>query len=147
MSSLRVLGQRWTNLKSMVDQHGGWWKAMIVFKRTDDLKAGKLVGEDQFGNKYYENNYYFKAADRWVIYNEKYTYDYDGSMIPAEWFGWMHHKVDLPPTLKKPIHYDWMQPHTGAGYNQSGTKEAYVPYSTVKPKIQAWVPPSAPKKE
>jgi NADH:ubiquinone oxidoreductase subunit len=25
--------------------------------------------------------------------------DYDGSMIPAEWFGWMHHKTDAPPSL------------------------------------------------
>jgi len=26
--------------------------------------------------------------------------------------------------------------------NQSGTKNQYVPYSTTKPKIQAWKPPS-----
>ena len=80
-----------------------------------------------------------------MIYNEKFTYDYDASMIPAEWFGWMHHKVDLPPTIQKPVHYDWMKPHDGRGYNVSGTKDSYVPYSTMKPKIQSWVPPS--KKE
>lgn len=27
--------------------------------RTDDLKFGELVGEDKYGNKYYENNMYF----------------------------------------------------------------------------------------
>ena len=80
-----------------------------------------------------------------MIYNEKYTHDYDASMIPAEWFGWMHHKTDTPPTIKPPIKYDWMKPHEGAGYNLSGTKDAYVPYSTMKPKIQSWVPPSQKK--
>lgn len=23
--------------------------------------------------------------------------DYDGSQVPAEWFGWLHYKTDLPP--------------------------------------------------
>lgn len=31
----------------------------ISFFRTDDLKEGRLVGQDAYGNKYYENNKYF----------------------------------------------------------------------------------------
>ena len=31
----------------------------VSFYRTDDLKVGTLVGEDKFGNKYFENNAYF----------------------------------------------------------------------------------------
>ena len=27
--------------------------------RTDDLKVGTLIGEDKFGNKYFQNNAYF----------------------------------------------------------------------------------------
>jgi NADH:ubiquinone oxidoreductase subunit len=27
--------------------------------RQDDLKVGTLVGEDKYGNRYYENNMYF----------------------------------------------------------------------------------------
>lgn len=27
--------------------------------RQDDVKLGTLVGEDKYGNKYYENNMYF----------------------------------------------------------------------------------------
>ena len=23
--------------------------------------------------------------------------DYDGSMVPAEWYGWLHHKADETP--------------------------------------------------
>ncbi len=38
-----------------------------------------------------------------VVYNKKHHLEYDGSMIPAEWFGWMHYKTDLPPTEKPPV--------------------------------------------
>ena len=62
MSSLKVLGERLTRTKAMVAQHGGWWNAFKIFKRTDDLKVGTFIGEDQLGNKYYENTYYFKVT-------------------------------------------------------------------------------------
>lgn len=32
---------------------------MFLFFRRDKLKTGTLVGEDKFGNKYYENPSYF----------------------------------------------------------------------------------------
>jgi len=47
------------------------------------------------------------GRNRYVIYNEKTGVDYDGSMIAPEWFGWMHHKTDKPPTevsLEKPLY-------------------------------------------
>ena len=72
---------------------------MVLNNRTDDLKEGELVGEDKYGNKYYQNNRYFYGRNRWVIYNKNTGVDYDGSMIPGEWFGWMHHKTDIPPTV------------------------------------------------
>lgn len=59
----------------------------------DDFKAGTLVGSDKYGNKYYENGYYFFGRNRWVEYAEHKNLEYDGSQIPAEWFGWMHYKV------------------------------------------------------
>lgn len=67
--------------------------------RTDELKNGNLIGEDKYGNKYYENNRYFVGRNRWVIYNDKVFLDYDGSQVPAEWYGWLHYKTDLPPTV------------------------------------------------
>lgn len=36
-----------------------YFKFFILFDRTDDLKSGTLVGEDKYGNRYYENNMYF----------------------------------------------------------------------------------------
>ena len=98
---------------------------LLVFSnfRVDDcLKVGTLIGEDKYGNKYYQNNrqfygkiknrcFFFKfdtdstyifchlsGRNRWVIYNPNVGVEYDGSMIPQEWFGWMHYKTDLPPT-------------------------------------------------
>lgn len=109
---------------------------------TDDLKWGTLVGEDDYGNKYYENNAYFYGRNRWVIYPKEIGLNYDGSRVPAEWFGWLHYKTDLLPHLdpNRPK-YKWMAPHTP---NVSGTDKAYMPYSTVPPKIHAWKPESKP---
>jgi hypothetical protein len=43
----------------------------------------------------------YLGRNRWVIYNDKTGLEYDGSMVPAEWFGWLHYKTDLPPTIVK----------------------------------------------
>ncbi len=75
-----------------------------------------------------------------MIYNPKHNLEYDGSMIPAEWFGWMHYKTDTPPTLKAPVKYDWMKDHD---MNQSGTNKSYMPYSTTRPKVESWRPGQA----
>lgn len=70
--------------------HNLVWDALC---RMDDLKDGKLVGEDKYGNKYFENPFYFYGRNRWVEYAPHFNLEYDGSQIPAEWFGWMHYKV------------------------------------------------------
>lgn len=64
--------------------------------------------------------------------------EYDGSQVPAEWFGWLHYKTDLTPD-KDPSrpNYKWMVKHTE---NPSGTPQQFMPYSTTKSKIEAWVP-------
>ena len=61
--------------------------------RFDDLKSGRLVGEDKYGNKYFEDGYYFYGRNRWVEYADHFNMDYDGSQISPEWYGWMHYKV------------------------------------------------------
>lgn len=69
--------------------------------RHDDLKIGTLVGTDKFGNKYYENNYYFYGRNRWVHYADHVHMDYDASQIPVEWYGWMHYKVKYQIATKR----------------------------------------------
>uniref|UniRef100_C1BMZ8 NADH dehydrogenase [ubiquinone] 1 alpha subcomplex subunit 12 n=1 Tax=Caligus rogercresseyi TaxID=217165 RepID=C1BMZ8_CALRO len=128
------------NFVEIVKSNGGIKSSMKKLYLYDSLKVGELVGEDRNGNKYYQNNKYFYGSNRWVEYNPKVHLEYDGSMIPAEWFGWMHYKTDDPPTVKPPVKYEWMKEHE---MNNSGTNKAYTPYSTTKPKIQSWVPPKS----
>lgn len=127
------------NFWKIIQTNGGIRNSLYNLYRVDELKHGTLVGEDKFGNKYYENNAYFFSSNRWVVYSERYGMDYDGSQVPAEWFGWLHYKTDLPPHRdpNRPK-YKWMMEHKP---NMSGTNEAYMPYSTTKPKIEAWKPP------
>lgn len=51
----------------------------------DDLKPGKLMGQDKDGNKYYENNFYFYGRNRWIEYAPKYgnyiKFDHSPSML------------------------------------------------------------------
>ncbi|XP_026473701.1 NADH dehydrogenase [ubiquinone] 1 alpha subcomplex subunit 12 [Ctenocephalides felis] len=122
----------------IVSANGGIRGSLAKLARTDDLKLGTLVGEDKYGNKYYENNEYFYGRNRWVDYAPHVGLNYDASQVCPEWFGWLHYKTDLPPT-KDParVHHKWMSNHSE---NLSGTDRQYVPYSTTVPKIQAWNP-------
>nr|CAH7715225.1 unnamed protein product [Callosobruchus chinensis] len=119
---------------------GGLKASLYKLYRMDSLRPGVLVGCDKYGNKYYENRHYFLGRNRWVEYAPHYALEYDGSqVVPAEWFGWLHHRTDLLPDkdCSRPK-YKWMPEHTE---NLSGTPGQYMPYSTSKQKIHAWVPP------
>merc|ERR1739842_83311 len=110
----------------------------IQLLRMNELKHGELVGEDALGNKYYENNRYFLARNRWVDYNQsnwKDKWDFNASMVAPEWHRWLHHMTDDPPTLVPPTPRKFLIPHVK---NLTGTKDCHVPYSTVAPKIEAW---------
>ena len=74
---------------------------------------GKLVGTDEFGNKYYKN----KKDERCVIYAR----DIEATKITSDWFLWMHHTVNELPsdTVKK---YNWQKEHTP---NSTGTPDPY----------------------
>jgi NADH:ubiquinone oxidoreductase subunit len=92
--------------------------------------AGELVGSDRFGNRYYrERNFRprekgagkFSRERRWVLYQG----EAEASKVPAEWHGWLHHIVALPPgpeVIKKK--YPWQKEHLP---NLTGTPLAYRP--------------------
>ena len=84
---------------------------------------GKLVGEDEFGNKYYasskkEGKHIGRPNKerRWVIYNGSD----EPSKVPPLWHSWMHYTVDTAPSIRD--FYSWEQPHTP---NLTGTKHAH----------------------
>ena len=84
---------------------------------------GKLIGEDAYGNRYFEA-ISDKTADghkkRWVIYKGLA----EPSKVTPDWHGWLHYTTETPPTEKPPVHYPWMKEPVP---NLTGTTLAYVP--------------------
>ena len=107
-----------------------WWNRQTLGTRIETILFGKLVGEDDFGNKYYES----KNGKRWVIYKD----EIDASKIPNEWYSWIHftkNKIENTHELNK---FDWQKPHKS---NQTGTEGAYHPNknkNATKKKYSSW---------
>jgi NADH:ubiquinone oxidoreductase subunit len=85
-----------------------WWNGQTFNTQFYTWRKGERVGEDEFGNVYYQGG---KDAEgrtrRWVIYNG-YS---EASAIPPGWHGWMHHRVDTPPTQEDYKPREWQKPH------------------------------------
>ena len=93
-----------------------WWNRDTFGTRIKTILSGKLIGSDEYGNKYYQN----KKGKRWVIYAD----EIDASKIPVEWYSWIHfmpNKIENTHKLEK---YDWQKPHQP---NLTGTDSAYYP--------------------
>ncbi|XP_049824429.1 probable NADH dehydrogenase [ubiquinone] 1 alpha subcomplex subunit 12 [Aethina tumida] len=126
------------NFFKVISDNGGLRGSLYKMYRMDSVRSGTCVGIDKYGNKYFENKAFFYGRNRWIEYAPKYGLEYDGSQVPAEWYGWLHYKTDLVPDQdpSRPK-YKWMSDHTE---NLSGTPGQYMPYSTTRPKIEAWAP-------
>ena len=107
-----------------------WWNRQTLGTRLETFFFWKLVGIDNFGNKYYQN----KKGKRWVIYES----EVDASKIPAEWYSWMHHtknKIENNHELKN---FSWQKKHKP---NLTGTPKAYDPRennNVPKKKYKTW---------
>ncbi|PHP68083.1 NADH:ubiquinone oxidoreductase subunit NDUFA12 [Zhengella mangrovi] len=122
-----------------------WWNGATLNTRFFTWRNGTKVGEDQFGNVYYEGTKDSEGRTRrWVIYNG-YA---EASAIPPGWHGWMHHRVDTPPTKENYVRRDWEKEHHA---NLTGTPGAYRPDGSIltaasRPKVtgdyDAWTPGS-----
>ena len=107
-----------------------WWNQDTLGTKLKTIFFGKLVGSDEFGNRYYES----KSGKRWVIYYDTI----DASKIPVEWYSWIHftpNKIEKNHILDK---YKWQKPHQP---NLTGTEKAYYPNknkNAVKKKYSSW---------
>ena len=92
-----------------------WWHRQTIGTFIYTLFTGKLVGIDEFDNKYYSNT----KGKRWVIYSEQV----ESSKIPPEWHLWIHFLKNNKPqdNLYK---YKWQKKHEE---NLTGTIRAYKP--------------------
>ncbi|CAJ0541295.1 Ff.00g079790.m01.CDS01 [Fusarium sp. VM40] len=108
-----------------------------------DTKAGRLIGTDRAGNKYFENNEELPLRTRWVEYAK---HDYDAAHIEPGWHAWMSYSVQAPPTedalLKAGVRA--FEP-SRALPNFTQTRSAFKTYNTAKSKISAWEPVAAPR--
>mmetsp|Transcript_16723 Transcript_16723/g.25129 ORF Transcript_16723/g.25129 Transcript_16723/m.25129 type:complete len:199 (-) Transcript_16723:242-838(-) len=75
-------------------QKFGWRKTLEKMHMMGTVKIGRLVGEDELGNKYYEDLNEYYGQHRWVEYKD--IWNYDGSMVPPAWHGWLTHQHDEP---------------------------------------------------
>ena len=110
-----------------------WWNKQTLGTFLYTLICGKLVGNDEFGNKYYSSS----SGKRWVIYKNTV----EASKIPSEWHLWIHFLKKNQPSkdLKK---YEWQKKHEE---NLTGTKDAYKPEGSLlsnikksKKKYETW---------
>ena len=125
----------------ITDWLGGFSPAQIL---TFTLFNGKKIGQDEFGNKYYEAKARpnMNHTRRWVIY----VGGYDATQVPPEWHGWLHHQTDDVPSAQNANRRTWQQPYEA---NQTFTDQAYHPPgyggATRAPATgdyEAWTPPA-----
>lgn len=106
---------------------------------------GEHVGEDVFGNQYYQEKLLFakynRAPRRWVLYNGIP----DASKVPAEWFGWLHFTHEHP--LQSREKHTWEKPHqpnltrTGTSYRPKGHILNRGLANGLAKRYEAWRPP------
>ena len=98
------------------------WNEQTIGTRFHTWRFGSKVGEDEFGNVYYQGGKKDSEGRtrRWVIYNG-YA---EASSIPPGWHGWMHHRTDVSPADEEYKAREWQKPHLP---NMTGTAYAYRP--------------------
>ncbi|MFV0255849.1 NADH:ubiquinone oxidoreductase subunit NDUFA12 [Candidatus Liberibacter solanacearum] len=108
-------------MKNFLLQIFTWWNGQTLGTRFFTWRFGHVVGQDEFGNTYYEggkNAYGFSR--RWVVY-KGYT---DPSSIPPMWHGWIHHRrIDAPQPGEGTV-FNWQKPHR---VNSTGSENSYSP--------------------
>ena len=118
----------------MIKQIFTWWNSQTIGTFIYTIFFGKLVGKDDSGNKYYQNN----SGKRWVIYKG----EINASKIPSDWFLWIHHTTNDTPSKNKKSKHFWQKPHKE---NKTGTNDSYKPNKITKKskdfkKYETWKP-------
>ena len=84
---------------------------------------GRRVGNDEFGNRYFEHKSKKVASGelkRWVLYSGMV----EASKVPPQWHAWLHYNLEGLPDLAEANRFDWQKPHLP---NLTGTKYSYRP--------------------
>ncbi len=130
---------------------------MNLMTRLTTMLYGKKVGEDNYGNRYYQaipRQHFWQfwrprktkwgLDRRWVIYAKQFRkYGIEASAVPAEWNLWLHHTADEP--INEQDQHKWQKPFIA---NPTGTKDAIFPKGSKAKSLrqaasvdfQAWQP-------
>lgn len=132
-------------MKNFLLQMFTWWNGKTPGTLLYTWRKGTRVGEDEFGNVYYQGDKDSEGRTRrWVIYKGQS----DASSIPSGWHGWMHHRTDVSPADETYQPKDWQKGHQA---NMTGSAAAYRPKGSIlnpaeRPRVtgdyDAWTPGS-----
>lgn len=121
-----------------------WWNGATLGALFDIGRRGAFVGEDEQGNRYYQERK-ISVDDRkrrYVVYKGLV----EASRVSPDWHGWLHYTIDEPPTVAPLKRQKWEKPHLP---NQTGTVRAYRPKGSISrggqraaatSDYQAWTP-------
>ena len=105
-----------------------WWNGATIGVRFTAWRRGDFVGQDDYGNRYFQardaSDSYDRHKRRWVIY-KGYA---EASKVPSEWHGWLHYTFDEPPTVEPLMRRGWEKDHLP---NLTGTVEAWRPKGSI----------------
>jgi NADH:ubiquinone oxidoreductase subunit len=105
-----------------------WWYGATIGARLQIGRRAVFVGEDEFGNRYYEakdtSDSYDGRKRRFVIY-QGYA---DASKVPPDWHGWLHHTFTEPPTTEPLKRRAWEKDYQP---NLTGTVWAWRPKGSI----------------
>ena len=102
-----------------------WWHRQTIGTFIYTLFLGKLVGVDEFGNKYYSNS----KDKRWVIYKSSV----ESSKNPPEWHLCINFMANKKPTTDNIKKYDWQKKHEE---NLTGTASAHKPEGSLSADVK-----------
>ena len=95
-----------------------WWNGNTVGTTLYTFFKGKKVGEDYFGNFYYESK---DKKNRWCIYSN----ESEASRISPEWNSWLRFISNASPK-DNDVTYNWQKLFDG---NLTGLDSAYKPHT------------------
>ena len=127
-------------VKSLLKYLFTWWNGSTVGTNLYTFLKGKKVGEDHFGNSYYESK---DKRNRWCIYSNQS----EASRIGPEWNSWLRF-ISVSSPENSDTSYEWQKVFDG---NLTGIEGAYKPVigraSSIKEDLdsyesdyQAWKP-------
>lgn len=102
----------------------------LLLRLTNDF-----IGEDQFGNKYYQTVKADKNGNkkRFVIYKGSN----EPSKVPPLWHAWLHYLTNDIPTKRSNLLHKWQIEHKP---NLTGTQAVKLEHNVNLKKYNSWQP-------